>query len=122
MQVPDIDKELTGFFTELFEQDRIYQIFAMDGDKEVATGAVIFYAYPPSHVNRSGLVAYISNMFTTPEYRKQGLGSRIIAMLEEEAKRRGVLSAKLGATPMGKSLYEHAGYHEDELVNLVKKL
>lgn len=35
---------------------------------------------------------------------------------------RGVQTAKLGATPAGKSLYEHAGYAEDELFTLIKPL
>lgn len=120
--VPDITAELTAFFEDCFDRDVIHQIFAFDGDRAVATGAVLFYAYPPSHVNRSGLIAYISNMFTKPDCRRQGIASRILTMLEDEARRRGVQTAKLGATPAGKSLYEHAGYAEDELFTLIKPL
>ncbi len=122
VDVPDITAELNGFFEERFRTDSIHQIFACKGDEIIATGAVLFYAYPPSHVNRSGMIAYISNMFTKPEYRKQGIASHILELLEAEARRRGVLQAKLGATPMGKSIYVHAGYTDDDLHTLVKKL
>ncbi|MBQ6933836.1 MAG: GNAT family N-acetyltransferase [Clostridia bacterium] len=122
VEVPDIDAELKGFFNKCFDDNTIHQIFAFKDGEAIATGAVLFFAYPPSHVNRSGLIAYISNMFTLPEYRKQGLGTHILGMLEDEARRRGVKTAKLGATPMGKSLYVHAGYGDDDLHTLIKKL
>ena len=122
VEVPDITAELNAFFEERFRSDAIYQVFACKDDEVIATGAVLFYAYPPSHVNRSGMIAYISNMFTKPEYRKQGIASEILRRLEEEARRRGVTTAKLGATPMGKSIYEHAGYTDDDLHILIKKL
>ena len=122
VQVPDIMTELTAFFQTRYATDSIHQIFACCGDRIVATGAVLFYQYPPSHVNRSGQIAYISNMYTEPEYRNRGIASRILAMLEEEALRRGITSAKLGATPMGVSIYTRAGYHEDALCTLVKEL
>ena len=122
VEVPDIHAELDAFFGDCFKNDSIYQIFASINDEIIATGAVIFYAYPPSHVNRSGVVAYISNMFTKPEYRRKGIATEILKLLEEEARRRGVKTAKLGATEMGKSIYEHAGYTEDELFTLIKKI
>ena len=122
VKVEGIDDELVRFYNECFEQDMIVQIFAYENDQAIATGAVLFYSYPPSHVNMTGKIAYISNMFTTPEYRSRGIATRILAMLEDEARRRGITTAKLGATPMGKAVYEHAGYKEDALYTLVKDL
>ena len=120
--VESLDPYLTSFFEENFRRGTIHQIFAMDGDRAVGTGGVLFFAYPPSHVNKSGQIAYITNMFTDPDYRRQGIAGTILGMLEEEARSRGVTQAKLGATRWGKSLYEKAGYTEDDLSDLVKKL
>ncbi len=120
--VESIDPQLKAFFEERFRDGSIHQIFAMDGDRAVATGGVLFFTYPPSHVNKSGRIAYITNMFTAPEYRRQGIATAILAMLEDEARARGVSQAKLGATRWGRSVYEKAGYTEDNLSDLVKKL
>lgn len=117
-----IDDELTNFFEENFNNNTIYQIFAYQDNQAIATGAVLFYSYPPSHVNRSGKIAYISNMFTFPEHRKQGIATHILHLLEEEARNRGITSAKLAASPSGKPLYEANGYTPDHLANLTKKL
>jgi len=122
VKVEGIDDELVRFYNECFEQDTIRQIFAYENEKAIATGAVLFYSYPPSHVNKSGKIAYISNMFTDPEYRNRGIASQILSMLEDEARNRGITTAKLGATAMGKSVYEHAGYKEDVLYTLIKEL
>jgi len=117
-----IDEELVTFFKTNFENNTIYQIFAYQDQEPIATGAVLFYNYPPSHVNPSGKVAYISNMFTFPEYRKQGIATHILSLLEQEARNRGITSAKLAASPSGKPLYEKNGYIPDHLANLSKKL
>ena len=120
--VEGIDEELVRFYKECFAQDMICQIFAYENEKAVATGAVLFYSYPPSHVNKTGKIAYVSNMFTDPEYRNRGIATQILKLLEDEARKRGITTAKLGATPMGKAVYEHAGYKEDALYTLVKTL
>lgn len=117
-----IDEDLIRFFENNFKNNTIYQIFAYQNNKAIATGAFLIYSYPPSHVNKTGKIAYISNMFTFPEYRKQGIATHILHLLEEEAKRRGITSAKLAASPSGKPLYEKNGYTPDHLANLTKKL
>ena len=57
-----------------------------------------------------------------PEYRKQGIATHILSLLEEEAKNRNVYSLTLNATVHGLSLYEKNGYHEGFLKTREKKL
>ncbi len=110
------------FFAHCFQNGTIHQIFACDGEKEIATGAVLFFWYPPSHMNPSGKIAYISNMFTLPEYRNRGIATQILHMLEDEARRRGVQEVKLGATELGAGLYRRNGYKDDVLCHMQKRL
>lgn len=117
-----IDDELTRFFKDHFKHNSIHQIFAYQDGKAIATGAVLFYAYPPSHRNKTGMIAYISNMFTHPEYRKQGIATQILHLLEEETKNRGITFLKLEASPSGKPLYEANGYKPDKLFSLTKRI
>ena len=56
---------------------------------------------------------------TAPQYRRQGVATRILTRLVEDAHRRGVTAISLEATAMGRPLYEKFGFvpmeHEMEL-------
>ncbi|MDE7429809.1 MAG: GNAT family N-acetyltransferase, partial [Lachnospiraceae bacterium] len=52
----------------------------------------------------------IMNMYTAPEYRRQGIARRTLDLLVAEAKERGVLPVSLEATEMGRPLYEKYGF------------
>lgn len=44
------------------------------------------------------------------EYRRQGIAKRMITMLIEDAKQRGVMEITLDATDEGRQLYENCGF------------
>ena len=50
------------------------------------------------------------NMYTRPEYRRQGIARRMLDILISDAKSRGIRFITLEATQMGKPLYEKAGF------------
>lgn len=50
------------------------------------------------------------NMYTRPEYRRQGIARRMLDILIKDAKARGVSFITLEATPMSRPLYEKAGF------------
>lgn len=110
-----IDQQLQDFFTKFLDNHQIYEILAFDQGKIIATGAVCFYDYPPTYTNQSGKIAYITNMFTEPHYRKQGIATQILHMLEEEVKRRHVEIMRLGASQLGRPVYEKFGFQQDTI-------
>lgn len=116
------DAHLENFFKKCFNEDSIYQIIAYDNDKVVATGGILYFVYPPSHVNLTGKIAYVTNMYTLPAYRKQGIATHILELLEAEAKAQGISTSKLASSPSGRQVYKNNGYNEDHLVNMSKKL
>lgn len=61
--------------------------------------------------------AYIMNMYTAPEYRRQGIAFQTLDLLVKDAKEQGVLQIALEATDMGRPLYERYGFvkMEDEM-------
>ena len=61
--------------------------------------------------------AYIMNMYTAPEYRRQGIAIHTLDLLVKDAKEQGVLQIALEATDMGRPLYERYGFvkMEDEM-------
>lgn len=106
----NIDKELEAFFTQMLRSGRLYQVVGEAEGKIVSTGGVVFYSYPPSYFNVSGGLAYVTNMYTAPEYRKQGLATKVLGLLDEEIKRRNVTEARLGASKWGKGVYQECGF------------
>lgn len=57
------------------------------------------------------------NMYTAPEYRRQGIAFHTLDLLVKAAKERGISQIALEATDMGRPLYEKYGFvkMEDEM-------
>lgn len=109
------------------EQSRLYYqqawnehaaLLVYDGEKIVGTGGVSFYQVMPTCCNPTGRKAYIMNMYTAPEYRRQGIAQKSLDMLVQECFRRGVNFITLEATAAGRPLYEKYGFvpMEDEMI------
>ena len=94
-----------------------YLIFA--GEDFAGAGGVSFFQVMPTYHNPTGRKAYIMNMYTKPEYRRQGIAYKTLDLLVKEAKSRGITAISLEATDMGRPLYEKYGFvkmeHEMEL-------
>ncbi|KMZ55054.1 GNAT family N-acetyltransferase [Dorea sp. D27] len=110
----EIKKNLKTFFEKVFEENRMIQILAEEDGVTAATGAVLFYDYPPGFSNPSGKVAYIANMFTDPDYRRRGLAFEIMDMLVEEARKGGAEEVRLLASEPGRPVYEKYGFIKEE--------
>ncbi len=62
--------------------------------------------------------AKIRAFFVHPNWVRQGIGSRILALCEEAAHAEGFTRFEMGATLTGIPLYRHHGYIEQERVEL----
>ena len=85
-----------------------YLVF--NGDRFAGAGGISYYQVMPTFRNPSGNKAYIMNIYTRPEYRRQGIARRMLDILIKDAKARGISFITLEATPMGRPLYEKAGF------------
>ena len=83
---------------------------AITNKEIIATSGLITIQRQPQLWNMSGQEVYIMNMYTKPEWRREGIGTAILEKLIDEARNRGVEAIKLHATPMGKALYEKRGF------------
>lgn len=93
-----------------------YLVF--DGDRFAGAGGISYYQVMPTFHNPGGNKAYIMNMYTRPEYRRQGIARRMLDILINDAKSRSISFITLEATQMGKPLYEKAGFVplKDEMI------
>ena len=68
-------------------------------------------------INPTGKKAYIMNMYTASEYRRQGIAFHTLDLLVKDVRKQGVSQIALEATEMGRPLYEKYGFvkMEDEM-------
>ena len=85
-----------------------YLVF--NSDRFAGAGGISYYQVMPTFRNPSGNKAYVMNIYTRPEYRRQGIARRMLDILIKDAKARGISFITLEATPMGRPLYEKAGF------------
>lgn len=109
-----IDAELSDFFHQKLAADQLYELLAYEEETLVATAAVLFMDYPPTYTNKSGRVAYITNMYTAPLFRKRGIARQMLQQLEKEILRRGVEVIRLRASVYGQPVYEKCGYQKEK--------
>lgn len=77
----------------------------------------------PGHFNFiSGRQGYILNMFSLPEFRGNGICTKLLELLTKEAVELGLGKLTLHATKDGENIYRNAGFVESEWVALEKKL
>lgn len=98
-----------SYFETALADDSFAAWLAVDSGKIIATSGLSFFVVPPSFKCPDGRV-YIMNMFTFPDYRRQGIGMELLKRTVEEAKNRGYKKITLHATDIGKPLYQKYGF------------
>jgi len=87
---------------------------AESGGAIVATSGVTIFERPPNGANPSGLEAYLSNMYTLPDWRGRGLGTALVATIVAHLKATRVRRVWLHATEQGRPVYAKAGFVHSE--------
>jgi len=73
-------------------------------------GGICLYQEMPSPDNYSGLCGYLMNIYTRPEFRRRGVGKRVVGWLTEQGLRCGAKKIYLEASDEGRPLYENMGF------------
>ena len=101
---------LLDYFTKTIPDQSYISYLAFYKDQAVAVGGIVFREQPGGFKNPSGKVAYVMNMYTKPEFRKQGLAGKILNLLTEDAVACGYKAFELHATKEGEPLYIREGF------------
>lgn len=105
-----VAKQIKQYYQDAMLDDTHVAYLAFDGDVCIGTGGVCFYQILPTYYKPTGKKAYIINMYTSPEYRKQGVATQILDLLVKECLSRQATYISLETTNMGRSLYEKCGF------------
>lgn len=112
-----VERETFAYYRRALESGEHIAYLVYDNGTFIGAGGVSFYQVMPTYHNPSGKKAYIMNMYTAPEYRRQGIAFRTLDLLVKDARKQGVSHISLEATDMGRPLYEKYGFvrMEDEM-------
>jgi len=80
------------------------------GDKIIAMCCVSYFHLPPNELCLSGKSAHLGNMYTLPEYRRQGIAAKLLELAAAEAKSNQCERLLLVPTEKGAPLYEKFGF------------
>ena len=111
------EEESYKYYSRALETGEHIAYLVYDNGTFIGAGGVSFYQVMPTYHNSTGKKAYIMNMYTAPEYRRQGSAFHTLDLLVKDARKQGALQIALEATDMGKPLYERYGFvkMEDEM-------
>ena len=112
-----VEKESYEYYKRALETGEHIAYLVYDKENFIGAGGVSFYQVMPTYHNPTGRKAYIMNMYTAPEYRRQEIAINTLDLLVKDARRQGVTQIALEATDMGRPLYEKYGFvkMEDEM-------
>ena len=105
-----VEQESRDYYRHAFEHGGHVALLVYDGDSFAGCGGVSFYRVMPTYHNPTGRCAYIMNMYTNPEYRRQGIAYHTLDLLIKDAREQGISHITLEATDMGRPLYERYGF------------
>ena len=112
-----VERESRAYYKRALENGEHIAYLVYHNGTFIGAGGVSFYQVMPTYHNPTGKKAYIMNMYTAPEYRRQGIAFHTLDLLVKDAKEQGVPQIALEATEMGRPLYERYGFvkMEDEM-------
>lgn len=81
-------------------------ILAMEQGEVIGCATLCYLRMMPTFSHPTGKRAHLMNVYTREQYRRQGIAARMVEMLIQEARARGVTEISLDATESGRPLYE----------------
>ena len=114
----DVEKQSRLYYEKALRDGTHTACLVFDRDRWVGAGGISYYQVMPTYHNPSGNKAYIMNMYTHPEYRRQGIAFRMLDLLVGDARSKQIAFISLEATAMGRPLYEKYGFvpMDDEMI------
>ncbi len=110
VDMSEVERQSRDYYSNAMADGSHTAYLVFDEDKFIGAGGVSYYRVMPTYHNPSGEKAYIMNMYTASDYRRQGIAYKTLELLVQDAKDRGITAISLEATVMGRPLYEKYGF------------
>lgn len=106
----DLKPALRDYYNRHMADGTFISWLAVDEDKIVGTSGMSFVEKPPYFGCSNGKIGLLSSMFTSKEYRRQGIAKELLSRVVNEAKEYGCGTVQITASDMGVLLYTDFGF------------
>ena len=103
-------EELVASSKRYFQEGNQTTCIALENGRAIACASMSYIEIMPTFLHPTGKRAHLMNVYTNENYRRQGIARKLVRMLVEEARERGVTEISLDATDSGRPLYESLGF------------
>ena len=106
----DLKPALTDYYHRHLKDGTFVSWLAVDGDRIVGTSGMSFVEKPPYFGCPNGRIGLLSSMFTSRDYRRQGIAKELLRRVVNEAGDYGCGNVQITASDMGVLLYTDFGF------------
>ena len=111
-RTPEFEKTVHDYFKECLSNQTYFGAVAELDGRLISNNGLILYKKPPAFKGTTGIVGYVTNVYTMPEFRNRGIASELMKLLITFAKNSGATKIHLGTTDDGRKLYEKHGFKD----------
>lgn len=108
-----MERQLPDYFNRKLG-DELIAFVAKDGERMVSVAYLHIIEMPANSILLNGLYGEVLSVYTEPEYRGQGLCTKLIQNLIEYGRERGLGRVDLSATQEGYPIYAKLGFQDKE--------
>lgn len=109
----DLKPALRDYYNRHTADGTFVSWLALDGNKVIGTSGMSFVEKPPYFGCPNGKIGLLSSMFTSKEYRRQGIAKELLTRIVNEAKEYGCGAVQITASDMGVLLYTDFGFKKN---------
>lgn len=110
--VQDLIAQNRTYYVQSIPDGKHIACFAYQDDEIIGCGGLCLYNEMPSPDNANGKCGYLMNIYVLPEYRKHGVGKKIVTFLIEQARAENVGKIYLESTDGAKQFYRELGFSD----------
>ncbi|SJZ59722.1 GNAT family N-acetyltransferase [Megasphaera cerevisiae] len=105
--------KLQAYFEKHLNKNMMAYIAADETARVCSVALLLVLEKPPRPAFMNGRTGLILNVYTEPEFRRFGMGKRLMEMLLCDARSMELDYVELTATADGYPLYQQLGFHEE---------
>ena len=109
----DLRPALKDYYNRHMDDGTFVSWLALDGDEIVGTSGMSFVEKPPYFSCPTGKIGLLSSMFTSNNYRRQGIAKELLSRVVLEAKEYGCGAVQITSSDMGVLLYTDFGFKKN---------